>query len=98
MSYSIEPHICRECFGRILSHKTYDKSGAEVTNYVCSNCETAAQGVDASVLCCCGIKLKAPGADGRPGKPSADAGIRCHANPNPTLAFPCKIVASSGIK
>lgn len=92
----LEPHICRHCFGRLASHEIFLSNGSIGREFVCTNCGAAAEGQDASVLCCCGIKVRKPGEDSRVIDDEVDAGIRCHPNPNPTPAFPALIVASAG--
>lgn len=92
----LEPHICRHCFGRIASHEIFLSDGSLGREYICTNCGAAAEGHDASVLCCCGIKVRKAGEDTRAVDDEVDAGIRCYENPNPTPAFPALIVASVG--
>lgn len=88
----LEPHICRHCFGRIGSTVLATPGGTgQAWLYTCTNCGATEKGPDASVLCCCGIKLKSDSLSGK----QTDAGIRCHPNPNPTLEFPALFVASS---
>lgn len=89
-SFNLEPHVCRTCFGRIVNYL-----GGSGSVYVCTNCGLSAHGDDASCVCACGIKLKRQKiVDGRPVAAHADAGIRCHENPNPTPDFPSVFVAS----
>ena len=87
---ALEPHICRYCFGRIASHP-----GENGTIYACTNCGAEHKGHDPSGLCCCGIKIRETKPDGKPGEAKVDAGIRCHANDNPTVEFPALYVASA---
>ena len=90
-SVTLEPHICRHCFGRLAS-----LPGESSTTYACTNCGAEAEGHDPSVLCCCGIKLRETKPDGKPGEPKVDAGLRCHANDNRSVEFPALFVASVG--
>ncbi len=90
----LEPHICRQCFGRIGSHEIFLSDSSIAREFICTNCGASAEGRDASVLCCCGIKMRKPGEDGKPGPEVVDAGIRCHENENPRPDFPALIVAS----
>lgn len=93
--YRLEPHICRHCFGRIGSTELVTAGGdGHARQYTCTNCGASSKGPDASVLCCCGIKLRKPGDDGKPGPEMVDAGIRCHENENVRPDFPALYVAS----
>lgn len=85
-AWSLEPHVCRHCFGRLASRDVGD--GHRV--YQCTNCGAEGAGSAADVLCACGLKLTPRGL----GKGPVDAGIRCHANPAPTPEFPSLFVAS----
>jgi hypothetical protein len=80
---SLEPHVCRHCFGRLLSSP---HGGAR--RYVCANCGATEVGASADVLCCCGVRLKGRGPVG--------ALLTCSPNPNPTAEFPSQIVAIAG--
>lgn len=82
--FALEPHVCRHCFGRLLSTDAGTGDGAS-RRYVCSNCGAAAVGAEAGVLCCCGVQLKHRGAVG--------ALLACAPNPNPTPEMPSQIVA-----
>lgn len=77
MTWEIEPHVCRQCGGRILSREVED-----ATEYRCSNCGATATGHRASVLCACGIKLRG----------TVDAGLRCRVNDKPTPELPGQVV------
>lgn len=86
----LEPHICRKCFGRLVSTRVTD----EVRLYQCTNCGHEAESESAEAVCCCGIRLRKSNAAGRSGGALVDAGIRCVPNPNPSPAFPSLYVAS----
>jgi hypothetical protein len=77
--WRLEQHICRVCFGRILSHKA-EAEGARI--YRCADCGTQTEGAAARVICCCGAKLNA-----------RSAGIRCEPNQSKRPEFPFEIVA-----
>lgn len=68
--WRIEDHVCRVCFSRVLSRRTFD--GKRI--YRCASCGTEREGTGPAVICSCGIKL-------RPGHGPMDAGIRCAPNP-----------------
>lgn len=92
---TLEPHICRKCFGRVISYELATAGGDGRTKlFECTNCGEKATGRDASVLCCCGIKIRSTSENGKPTNDYVDAGIRCHENEAPTPEFPAKIVAS----
>jgi hypothetical protein len=92
---TLEPHICRVCFGRIAKEPLVTAGGSGQFNlYVCTNCGAKATGRDASVLCCCGITVRKTGDSGKPTSDYMDAGIRCHENENQSPEFPAQIVAS----
>jgi hypothetical protein len=84
--WEIEDHVCRHCFGRMVSTRL--SSGA--TRYRCTNCGAEGEGHAPSVLCACGLKLRSAA----PGLDLVDAGIRCVPNPSPSAAFPSQIVAA----
>lgn len=90
-SWRLEPHICRVCHSRLASR---DDGGAR--RYECTNCGAHAHGHEASVLCCCGMKIRRPNRNGTSGYVMVDAGIRCCANDNPTPEFPSLFVATEG--
>lgn len=87
--WHVEDHICRKCFGRILSHPE-----GPLTRYLCSNCGWTLLDSAVASVCCCGIKYKKGGRKGSRSVAPRDAGIRCIKNPNPTTEFCCEIVAS----
>lgn len=89
----LEPHVCRVCFSRLVSEPVPGAAGG-LRRYSCTNCDAVAPGLDASVLCCCGIKLRKSGKSGRTGLTEVDAGIRCVRNPSPTAEFPSLFVAA----
>ena len=86
--WALEPHICKKCFGRIVSS---DGEGND-RNYRCTHCGAVAYGRDASVLCCCGIMGK-PRNRAKSAAP-VNMGIRCVVNPHPSPDFPAEIVAT----
>lgn len=88
----LEPHVCRSCFGRIVSKKTKDG----LRHYFCTNCGLSADGHHPRVICACGIKLRKTKTDGRSSFVMVDAGIRCHENRHRTPEFPAEYVASFG--
>jgi hypothetical protein len=79
---TLEPHVCRHCFGRLASVPL----GATSRRYTCTNCGASESGTDATVLCACGLSVKRSGA-------TVDAGLRCQPNPSPSPAFPSLYVA-----
>lgn len=81
----LEPHVCRHCFGRLVSEVL---PGTRL-RYECSNCGAVAMGSKSDVLCACGLQLRHHG----PARGTVDAGIRCRANPAPTPDFPSLFVA-----
>ena len=88
-TWAVEDHICRKCFGRVVSRMEGDQ-----THYRCTNCGYETWGDQVSTICCCGIKYKKGGRKGSKSAAPVDAGIRCIPNPNPTTEFCCEIVAS----
>jgi hypothetical protein len=88
----LEPHVCRECFGRVASEPECAESGTR--RYFCTNCGLEASGVKASAVCACGIKLRKAKGDGRSSCVLVDAGIRCHENRARSPNFPALFVAS----
>lgn len=84
-AWSLEPHVCRHCFGRLLS-----QPAAGRTRYLCSNCGAEAHGDAPSVLCACGLALRNHG----PAGGTLDAGLRCQPNPAPSPDFPSRFVAA----
>lgn len=93
--WALEQHICRSCFGRLVS-RPGDVDGWRV--YLCTNCGIEASALAAAQVCCCGTKLRKPTASGRSGSALIDAGIRCQVNPAPTPDFPSVIVAFEVVK
>lgn len=89
VQWTLHPHICRYCFGRILRA---EQEGSPL--WRCSHCGREETGPDVSCLCCCGIKYKRGGRKGMKSAAPVDAGIRCITNPMPTPEFPAEIVAS----
>lgn len=87
---TLEPHVCRSCFGRVVSSKL--PSGSKM--YQCTNCGLSAEGSKSSVVCCCGIKLHKSRGSGRSSFVMVDAGIRCHENQHRSPEFPSLFVAS----
>lgn len=87
--WAIQDHICRKCFGRIISAP----EGTQ-TRFKCTNCGYEVVADDVSAMCCCGIKYKRGGRKGSKDVAPVNAGIRCIRNPNPTTEFCCEIVAS----
>lgn len=88
----LESHVCRCCFGRIVS-RPISASDAD-HEYLCTNCGARAESADPSSICSCGIKIRKRNAPGRSGGAMIDARIRCMANPSPSPEFPSLIVAS----
>lgn len=87
--WRLEPHVCRACFGRLVSRPADDADEGQRL-YHCSNCGLEAEGHKPSALCACGTKL-------RKGKGQfVDAGLRCHENSAKSPEFPAEIVASYG--
>lgn len=81
VTWTLEPHVCRHCFGRLVS------SGAL---YACTNCGAEAVGDAPDVLCACGTVIRRHGA----GAPPVNAGLRCQPNPSPSPEFPSLFVAA----
>jgi hypothetical protein len=77
--WQLAAHCCRSCLGRVLLGKSTD--GWRI--YRCAQCGARGDGEDASVICCCGIRLKT----------GADAGVRCVVNDAPSPACPLEILA-----
>lgn len=87
-TWTLEPHICKKCFGRIVSSEAEGKE----RNFRCTHCGAVALGRDAAVLCCCGIMGK-PRNRAKSAAP-VNMGIRCVVNPHPSPDFPAEIVAT----
>lgn len=97
--WELEPHICRKCFGRIVSRVVPGSvPGAELRVYQCSNCGLEAQHTHADALCCCGIKIKKAGRNGTKSGAMVDAGVRCIPNPERSPMFPSEFVASEVVR
>lgn len=75
-AWILTEHVCRVCFGRVLSRIT-----ATGTVVRCANCGTQLVDEPVSHLCCCGLKTAA-------GK---DAGLRCQRNAQPTPEQPAEL-------
>lgn len=90
----LEPHICRKCFGRLVSMAV----GADIRLYRCTNCGSEAEHTDAAAVCCCGIKIRRPGRNGSKTPSLVDAGIRCIPNPDRSPSFPSEYVASEVVR
>lgn len=88
-TWSLEPHICRSCFSRLVSQPGTDGN----TRYQCTNCGIEASGVEASALCCCGLKIRRPTKLHKSGHHLVDAGVRCAPNPNIRPDFPSLFIA-----
>jgi len=84
-SFSLEDHVCRVCFARLVSEAV----GGKRRRYLCTNCGAEASGTTPDVLCACGLRLRASGS----GDGTVDAGLRCQPNPKPTPEFPSLVVA-----
>lgn len=93
--WELEDHICRNCFGRLVSRPV---PGGVLRIYRCSNCGAEAQHTHADALCCCGIKIKRAGRNGTKSGALVDAGVRCIPNPERSPMFPGEIVASEVVK
>lgn len=87
--WTLEPHICRKCFARLVSQPI---PGGDLSRFACSNCGAEAEGPGVDALCCCGIKIRRV-KGGKAGS-LVDAGVRCILNPKPSLEFPSLYVAS----
>lgn len=81
--WKLEDHVCRACFGRVVSRVAFDKR----TLFRCTNCGIEIAGKDSRVLCCCGLKLRT----------KIDAGLRCTVNASRTAEFPSEIVAEQAM-
>jgi len=87
LMWALEPHVCKRCFGRIVSRKVGDV-GDKL--YQCSNCGDEAEGADPSVLCACGACLPRKG-----GSPIKLA-LKCQSNAAPSPEFPSLYIATLG--
>lgn len=88
--WRLEPHVCKSCFARLVSSQV---AGSELRLYQCTNCGAEAQHSNADALCCCGLKIRKMGRNGKAGA-MVDAGVRCIPNPEPSPLFPNLFVAS----
>lgn len=85
--WSLEPHVCRACFGRVASRRA---DNGDRRLFVCTHCGAEAEGARVSALCACGTRLlRGKGA-------TVDAGLRCHENRARSMEFPAQYVASVG--
>jgi hypothetical protein len=78
--WQLAAHCCRSCFGRVLLGESAD--GQRV--YRCAQCGARGAGAVATVICCCGIRLKT----------GADAGVRCMVNEVPSPDCLLEVVAA----
>lgn len=76
--WRLTEHICRVCFGRVLS-----RTDGIRNFYRCSNCGVEREGKTEAAICTCGVRLKT----------GADAGLRCVKNEQPTAEFPSEVIA-----
>lgn len=79
--WAVEDHVCRVCFGRIISARGDEN---HTRGYLCTNCGAKSSGRAVSCVCCCGLRLR----------PGVDAMVRCQRNENPTPEFPSEIIAA----
>ena len=87
LMWELEPHVCKACFGRIVSRKIGD---VDDKLYQCSNCGAEAEGSGPSVLCACGVCLPRKG--GSPIK----LGLKCQQNTERGTDFPSLYIATLG--
>lgn len=93
--WRLEPHVCRKCFGRVLS-RCADTVGVRV--YRCSDCGHEVEADNPAEICCCGVKIRKSGRDGsKHGGSLVDAGLRCIKNPARTNLLPSEVVAAEGV-
>lgn len=83
--WTLEPHVCRSCFGRLVS--TPDQASGR-TRYLCTNCGAEAVADSAEAVCACGLQVRTPAGV------LVDAGLRCIPNPDPRPDFPSCFVAA----
>lgn len=83
--WTLETHVCRHCFGRLVSRALADRRA-----YLCTNCGAEAVGESPDVLCSCGTTLRRHAGVSSP----VNAGLRCQLNPSPSPDFPSLFVAS----
>ena len=77
MQWAITDHLCRICFGRLMSRKL--ENGRLVVK--CAECAAAVEGSNLD-LCCCGVALQS----------GANAGLRCMKNDARTPEQPQEII------
>jgi ribosomal protein L37AE/L43A len=87
-AWALEPHVCRHCFGRLVSRAAV--RGGRL--FACTNCGESALGEAPDVLCSCGVTLRRHGVE----TTQVPAGLKCRPNPNRTPAFPSLFVAAEG--
>jgi hypothetical protein len=85
-AWTLEPHVCASCFGRLVSQPATSDG---IVRYRCTNCEAEAIGKTSAVLCACGSEVRRHG----PSSGAADLGLRCRPNPSPSPEFPSAFVA-----
>ncbi len=90
--WHLEPHVCKNCFGRVASVGQTSSDGA--IRYLCTNCGDEGVGRSSSVICACGIKLHSQAEGKRVGPANRDAWVRCITNPKRSPEFPSEYVAS----
>ena len=88
--FRLEPHVCRRCFGRIVSRD----AGDGLRQYVCSNCGFEGSGPGPECVCSCGIRLRKSTVARAKNATPQDAGVRCMPNPAVSPDFPALYVAS----
>lgn len=97
--WHLEDHVCRKCFGRVVSRPVTDAANCTTRLYLCTNCGAEAQHDKADAICCCGIKIKRAGRSGTKASSTlVDAGVRCIPNPEISPMFPSQIVASEVVR
>lgn len=79
----LEPHVCRHCFGRLVSRPLVDEP-PNLREFECSNCGATVVSSSVEDLCACGHPAPAGVRSGL---------LRCTKNPNPTPEFPSLFVA-----
>jgi hypothetical protein len=85
-SFRIEPHVCADCMGRVLSRDLPDMGGVAATSYRCADCGVEREGTSPAVICMCGFKVR-----GR-----TNLVLRCERNREKTPEFPAEITARQG--
>lgn len=77
--WDVEPHVCAECFGRILSRKGEDHGRV----FRCADCGATGEAAGRKPpICACNIRIG-----------TKNAGVRCVPNPNPRPELPAEIIA-----